>query len=429
MPLLAAILAAGYLIPAALTAANVRHLRAAAAGPLPPALAGRLDAGQLVRTVAYTASQARLGYWGHLIGALAAAGALFSGLLPWLAAWASALPLPGPLQGLAVLYVPLLLLALAGLPASLAEDFGIERRFGFSTITARTWALDQAKGLLIGAVLLGLLFCGFALFVSWFGPRWWLPAWGLVTAFSLLLSFVAPVWLAPLFNTFVPLKDEALRDKILALARRADFPLAGVFQMDASRRSTHDNAYFTGLGRTRRIVFYDTMVADYSHGEILAVMGHEIGHWKLRHILVSLLVSTAVSGAGLWLAARVINGEWIYGTLGLLDQFRRTGLQGPLLGAALFAASVLFSPTSLLLSPLAMWLSRRHEYQADAFSLRLLPDRAALRGALLKLGAKNLANPFPHPLYVAFHYSHPPLLARLAAIDAIPEPARNSDQR
>lgn len=428
MALLAAILVVGYLVPAALTAANLRQLRAAAAKPLPSALAGRLDAGQLGRTVAYTASHARLGYWGRLAGTLAAGAVLFSGLLPWLAARASALPLPGPLQGLVVLYVPLLLLAAAGLPASLAEDFGIERKFGFSTITARTWALDQAKGLVIGALLLGLLFCGFALFVSWFGRSWWLPAWGLATAFSLLLSFVAPVWLAPLFNTFVPLTDEALRDKILALAERADFPLAGVFQMDASRRSTHDNAYFTGLGKTRRIVFYDTMVASYSHEEILAVMGHEIGHWKLRHVLVSLLVSTAVSGAGLWLASLVIDGEWIYGALGLLDQFRRSGLQGPLLGAALFGASVLFSPASLLLSPLTMWLSRRHEYQADAFSLRLSPDRAALRGALLKLGAKNLANPFPHPLYVAFHYSHPPLLARLAAIDAL-EPEAEPQRR
>ncbi|MCU0607145.1 MAG: M48 family metallopeptidase [Candidatus Edwardsbacteria bacterium] len=419
MALLAAILVIGYLVPAALTAANVRHLRTAAAGPLPPALAGRLDPGQLRRTVEYTASHARLGYWGRLAGTVAAGAVLFSGLLPWLTARASVLPLPGPLQGLAVLYLPLLLLAVAGLPASLAEDFGIERRYGFSTITARTWALDQAKGLLIGAVLLGLLFCGFSLFVSWFGPRWWLPAWGLVTAVSLLLTFVAPVWLAPLFNKFVPLKDEALRDRILALAKQADFPLAGVFQMDASRRSTHDNAYFTGLGRTRRIVFYDTMVASYTHDEILAVMGHEIGHWKLRHVAVSLALSTAVSGAGLWLASQVINGEWVYATLGLLDQFRRSGLQGPLLGAALFAASVLFAPAGLLLSPLTMWLSRRHEYQADAFSLRLLPDRAALRGALLKLGAKNLANPFPHPLYVAFHYSHPPLLERLAAIDTL----------
>ena len=423
MTLIIAILAFNYLFSSLLSLLNVAHLRAWVKHPLPQALAPWFDQDKVRRTVDYTAAHTRLGYCSHLVGMLANCAILLSGLLPWLVRRAAGLPLPQALQGLIVLYVPLLLLFLAGLPASLAEDFGIEKRFGFSTITPGTWVADQLKGLLIGGLLLGLLFTGCSLFVQCCGTLWWLPAWALAVAVMVLMIFVAPVWLAPLFNKFVPLQDEVLRDKILALAKQAAFPLAGVYQMDASKRSTHDNAYFTGLGATRRIVFYDTMVANYTHDEILAVMGHEIGHWKMRHIASMLALSALVTGGALSLAALVLNGPWIYRVLGLADLHAARGLQGPLLGAALYLVSILFSPANLALAPLSSWLSRRHEYQSDAYAVRLRPNREAMRTALLKLNRKNLSNLFPHPLYVAFHYSHPPLLARLAAIDRLEIPS------
>ncbi|MDI6740100.1 MAG: M48 family metallopeptidase [Candidatus Edwardsbacteria bacterium] len=419
MWLIIAILIFNYLFSSLLTGMNVSYLRARILQPLPQALSGWFDEAKVRQMVDYTAAKAGLGYWSNLAAMMATAAVLITGLLPWIARAAAALPLHQSLQGLVVLYVPLLALFLAGLPASAAEDFGIEKKYGFSTITIRTWITDHVKSLLIGAVLLGLLFAGFAFFVQWLGSLWWLPAWGLVTAFSVLMIFIAPVWLAPLFNKFEPLKDEVLRDKILELAKKAKFPLAGVFQMDASKRSTHDNAYFTGLGRTRRIVFYDTMASHYTHDEILSVMGHEIGHWKLRHIAKRLVLSTLISGGGLYLSSLALDGDWIYRTLGLLDLYHRHGLQGPLLGAALFVVSILFSPANLILAPLAAWLSRRHEYQSDAYSVKLYPDPGVMRSALLKLNQKNLSNLFPHPLFVAFHYSHPPLLARLEAIDKI----------
>lgn len=419
MTLIISILIFNYVFSNFLAGLNIGHLRARIRQPLPVALAGWFDEAKIRRAAEYAADNTSLGYWSGLAATVATASVLLSGLLPWLARAASAVPAHHSLQGLVVLYVPLFLMSMAGLPASAAGEFGIEKRYGFSTITRRTWIVDHIKSLLIGAVLLGLLFAGFALFIQWFGPLWWLPAWGMVTAFSVLMLFIAPVWLAPLFNKFEPLKDAALRDKILSLAKQAEFPLAGVYQMDASKRSTHDNAYFTGMGKTRRIVFYDTMVANYSHEEILAVMGHEIGHWKLRHIASMLAVSVLISGAGLYLTSLALNGEWIYRALGLLDLYRQHGLQGPLLGAALFAAAILFSPANLALSPLSAWLSRRHEYQSDAYSVGLHPDPGAMRSALLKLNQKNLSNLFPHPLFVAFHYSHPPLLARLAAIDKL----------
>ncbi len=417
MAVLVLVLLLGYLLSCILSLINVRHLESMSHRGLPAALEGVLDEKGLATMVEYHRANAGLGIWGGAVSLAAALALLLSGFLPWLAGKLLATSLPLWVQGLAALFIPLFLLHLAGIPASLASSFGVERRFGFSTITPGTWVADQAKGLLVSGLLMGLLFAGLYLFIYWLGGWWWLPAWGLVSLFILLVTFIAPVLLAPLFNKFTPIADQELHDRIMELAKQARFSLAGVFQMDASRRSTHDNAYFTGLGSTRRIVFYDTMVRGYSHGELLAVLGHEIGHWKLGHIPKMLTISALVSGLVLLLTSRVLNGAWLYGAIGAADIYNKIGLSGPMVGLALLVASLLFSPLGLLLSPLTSWLSRRHEYQADAFSLRMHPEPEDLRSALRKLGGRNLSNLFPHPLYVAFHYSHPPLLARLRAID------------
>lgn len=419
----------GFLLSCALSLINVRHMESKSGRGLPAGLDGMLEVEKLAVMVEYNRANSRLGIWGGAVSLAAALALLLSGFLPWLAGRLLSTQLPAWVQGLAALFIPLFLLHLAGIPASLASAFGVEKRFGFSTITPRTWASDQAKSLLVSGLLMGLLFAGFYLFIRWLGGWWWLPAWALVMAFSVLLVFVAPVWLAPLFNKFQPLEDRELGEKIMDLARRASFPLAGVYQMDASRRSTHDNAYFTGLGATRRIVFYDTMVRGYSHGELLAVMGHEIGHWKLGHIPRMLAVSAVLSGLALFLTARVLQGPWLYRAMGIFDIYSKIGLSGPALGLALLVASMLFSPLGLMLSPLTSWLSRRHEYQADAFSLGLHPVPEDMKNALRKLGGRNLSNLFPHPLYVAFHYSHPPLLARLEAIDEIQTKLKYQDTK
>jgi STE24 endopeptidase len=417
MALILAVMSWGYFFSCALSLLNVRHMESRAAGGLPAGLRDWIEPERLVSMVAYNKANAWLGCWGGGLGLAVAAAILLTGLLPWLARELSETSWPLWLQGMAALFVPLLILHLSGLPASLASSFGIEKRFGFSTITPKIWAADQAKGLLVSGLLMGLLFFGFYIFIGWLGNRWWLPAWGLVAVFSLLIIFVAPVWLAPLFNKFAPVADQELKESILELAKKARFPLAGVFQMDASRRSTHDNAYFTGLGRTRRIVFYDTMLRSYRQGELLAVLGHEIGHWKLGHIPRMLAASVVFSGAALFLTALVLSSPWFYRAIGLYDIYSKIGLSGPVVGLALVVASMLFSPLGLLFSPLTTWLSRQHEYQADAFSLKLRPEPGDLKSALRRLGDRNLSNLFPHPWYVAFHYSHPPLLARLEAID------------
>lgn len=419
MILIIGILAFGYLVSSLLSGLNLRHLRANIDSPLPETIAGQFDQQMKLQMAEYTAAKTYLGYCSGLLSTTVVIFLLAGGIVTKLTLWADAMNVSPLLQGLAVMLILMLIGYLSGLPASLYSDFKLEKKYGFSTITVKTWLGDQVKGLLVSGILMGLLFSGFYLFINWLGNWWWLAAWGLVTGFSFLMIFLSPVVLMPLFNKFVPLEDEELKNKILDMARRADFPLAGVYQMDASKRSTHDNAFFTGMGKTRRIVFYDTMVKNYSHQELLSVMGHEIGHWKMKHIFKMIAAVSLLSGALLFAASRILSHPWIYNAIGLGELFGRIGFNGPLIGVALYVVSILLEPLNLLLSPLMNWQSRKYEYQSDAYALNLNPSASDMKGALIKLSRKNLSNLFPHPLYVIFHYSHPPLMARLKAIDEI----------
>jgi len=417
MILIIGILLFGFIVSGLLSGLNLSYLRASIKKGLPPEVSDLFDEQKVAQIARYTGDKTKLGYWSESLSTAVVIFLFAAGIVPQITRWADGLRIAPLLQGLAVMFVLLLIGYLFGIPASLYADFKLEKKYGFSTITPKTWIGDQIKSLLVSGILMGLLFSGFYLFINWLGSWWWLAAWGLVVIFSLLMIFIAPVLLMPLFNKFVPLEDEELKKKILEMARKADFPLAGVFQMDASKRSTHDNAFFTGMGKTRRIVFYDTMVKNYSHQELLSVMGHEIGHWKEKHVFKLISTVSVFSGILLFLASRILVHPWIYSAIGLGDIFGRIGFSGAIIGVALYVAAILFEPLNLLLSPFMNWLSRRYEYQSDAYSLKLNHSATDMKGALIKLSQKNLSNLFPHPLYVVFHYSHPPLLARLKAID------------
>jgi STE24 endopeptidase len=417
MILIIGILIFGYLASSLLSGLNLSYLRSSIKKGLPPEIAPLFDGQKVTRIADYTAAKTRFGYWSELVSTAVVIVIFTTGIVTRLTLWADSLKIPPLLQGLAVMLILLLLGYLFDLPSSVYSEFKLEKKYGFSTITARTWLGDQAKNLLVTGILTGLLFSGFYLFINWLGIWWWLAAWGLVMAFAFLMIFLSPVVLMPLFNKFVPLEDQELKNKILDMAQKADFPLAGVFQMDASKRSTHDNAFFTGMGKTRRIVFYDTMVKNYSHQELLSVMGHEIGHWKMKHIFKMMVTVSALSGLLLFLASRILSYPWIYDAVGVGELFKMTGLGGPLVGVALYVVAIMSGPLTFLIAPFFNWLSRLYEYQSDAYSLKLNNSAEDMKGALIKLSRKNLSNLFPHPLYVAFHYSHPPLLARLKAID------------
>lgn len=417
MYILIALLLAQFAIATALSILNLSHLKHAA-DALPQEWAERLDVSQFPKMIAYSTANSRLGHIARTADLAVILVILLSGMLPAIARWAASLALAPVWQGLIVLAIPGAITYLADLPWDLASQFGVERTFGFSTITLKTWLMDQVKSLLLSLILGTLLGGGLLMLIGALGNRWWLPAWIGLSLFQLLLTFIAPVLILPLFNKFEPLQDEELGEQILALARQASFPLGGVFQVDASLRSRHSNAYFTGLGKTRRIALFDTLIEQHPQHEILAILAHEIGHWKRGHILQGIVFGILASGAGIILSAALLDAPWLYAMLGLENLHAQLGASGPVAAVGLFLIGILVSPLGLLLAPIATWLSRKREYQADTYSLTLYDHPEALEQSLVRLAEKNLSNLFPHPLVVLYRYSHPPLIQRITAIRA-----------
>jgi STE24 endopeptidase len=386
-----------------------RSVRAGGAGgqAVPPALRGLAAPEAVARSRAYVQARLRLDLAAQAIEVVLLPALLFSGLLPaWdgrLAAWG----LNGPhrfaafLAGLAALFF------LAGLPFSLYRTFRIEVRFGFNRATPALWLADRAKGLALAAGLgLPFLYGAFA-FMARTGQAWWLGLFGFIAAAQAALLWLYPTVIAPWFNRFTPLAAGTLRERLEALAARAGFSLRGIFVVDASRRSGHSNAYFTGLLRPR-IVLFDTLVQSMSEDETLAVLAHEMGHYRARHMHRMLALNLAGMLLGLYLLSLLIAWPPV---------FHRFGFAEPSLHAGLALALLCGGAFTFWLQPAAAWLSRRHEYEADRYSVRLLALPDALKRALVRLSGENLANPDPHPWYSAYHYSHPTLPERLAAID------------
>jgi len=292
------------------------------------------------------------------------------------------------------------------LPLSIWRTFVIEERFGFNRTTPRVFALDLAKGLLLGGLITGPLTLGALWLVSRGGPRWWLLAWAGYVGVSLLLTWAYPVLIAPLFNRFRPLADQALETRIRALLDRTGFRSGGVLVMDGSRRSTHANAYFTGLGRRKQVVFFDTLREMLTPDEIEAVLAHELGHFKLRHVQTRILVHAATSLAGMALLAWCLDHAWFCEGLGVATPSAQAGL-------VLFALA--FPVFGFVLHPLLTAWSRRHEYQADAFAAENSSSEA-IAAALVKLCERNATTLTPDPLHSAFHDTHPPVPLRVARL-------------
>jgi len=290
------------------------------------------------------------------------------------------------------------------LPFDLYDTFGIENRYGFNTKTFRVWVMDLLKSLALSALLGGFLLWLLLSLMSEGGKFWWVWAWMLVGAFELLLLWLYPVILAPLFNKFEPVADTELVQRIAKLMERVGLKARGIFQMDASKRSRHTNAYFTGLGKSKRIVLFDTLLHSHTADEIEAVLAHEIGHWKKKHILKQLLVMELLSLTAFYVVAQLLNWPLLYRTFGFSEPVSYVGLL--LIGA-------LFSPLGYFVQPLGSAFSRKFEREADDYALGLIPSGEPLVQAFKRLAADNLANLTPHPLYAWFYYSHPPLVERI----------------
>ena len=392
---------------------NQRHVRAHA-DELPPAFGDIVDERTYRRSVDYTLAESRFGEVVTLFDTVLLMTLLFSGVLPWafekftadfgMSVWAMA----------GFLFAIGFALSILSLPFAWYAQFKLEERFGFNTTTLKTWVLDRVKGFLL-AVLLGFPLLAFVLkLIEWTGPNWWIWAAVLVIAFQLLLMLIAPAVIMPLFNKFTPLPEgSTLRERLFALAQRTHFPTRSIEVMDGSKRSHHSNAFFTGFGRFRKIVLFDTLVAQLAEPELESVLSHEIGHYKKRHVLKSLAVSIAGVFVGFAALAWLARQQWFYQGFGFKYH---AGLAAANIVPAMLLFALLAGTISFWFSPLVHMWSRRFEYEADAFARATMGDAQPLVQALRKLTEKNLGNLTPHPLYSSFYYSHPTLLERERAL-------------
>ncbi len=381
----------------------------AAAGEVPAPFREFIDEATYDKSVAYTLAKGRFGMWEIAFNAAVLAAVILSGFLPWIwgvfegvwgsGVWADAL----------TLFAIGIVLSLPGIPLEYYEQFKLEERFGFNRSTLGLWLTDKIKGLIIGAVL-GIPLLALILWLVGLSPLWWLWAFVVVFVFQLVMVVVYPTVIMPLFNKFEELKSGELKDRLFALAARTGFKARTILVMDGSKRSAHSNAFFTGFGRFRRIVLFDTLMEQLDERQLEAVLAHEIGHYKLGHIPRILLVAAG----GLFLAFAAIG--WLAASPWFVEAFGFAYEAGRV-APALLLFSLLSGLVTFWFSPLSNILSRKHEYEADAFARDAMEkDPAPLIGALRKLSEKNLSNLTPAPVYSRFYYSHPTLLERETAL-------------
>ena len=384
---------------------NARNLRRYR-GEVPGAFRGIIDENELEKMDRYTIDKTNLSYVETVIYRAIFLFVILSGLLPWLAdvlvhvyfLWA----------GLIFFAVPGLIGAVADLPFEYYHLFSIEEKHGFNTLTRKTWLTDLFKSLLItvfiGIFLLSLLL----LMIQYAGGSWWAWAWLIFFGFQILMTIIYPTVIAPIFNKFIPLEDGELSEGIRCLAEKEGFAIKGVFQMDAAKRSRHTNAYLSGFGKTKRIVLFDTLLEAHDDDEILAVLAHEIGHSKRNHIKKQLFIMGLFSLILFYLISKMISWAPMYHAFGFSGMPNYAGL---------FLVAVLWEPLGFFLSPVAMAVSRRFEREADRVAFNAMETAQPLVRALKKMAKDNLSNLRPHPLYVRFNHSHPPLLERIRTLE------------
>ena len=408
---LAVLLVANLLTKLWLSGRQVRHV-AQHRAQVPEAFAHTISLEAHQKAADYTLAKARVGVMDLGLDAITLmAWTLLGGLdllnqvtLDWLG--------EGMGQQIVLVVSFILVGGLIGLPLSLYQTFGIEQRFGFNNTTPKLWMSDMLKGLLVGMVL-GLPILWLVLWLMQAGGSlWWLYTWAALVAYQLFVMWIAPNVIMPLFNKFTPLEDATLKERVTALMTRSGFTAKGFFVMDGSRRSAHSNAFFTGFGAAKRVVFFDTLLAKLNGDEMEAVLAHELGHFKHRHILKMMATSFATSLAGLALLGWVSQQVWFYTGLGVMPN-----LNGNNSALALLLFMLVLPLFTFFVSPVSARRSRKFEFEADAYAVAN-SNGQALSSALLKLYQDNASTLTPDPWYVAFYYSHPPASQRLARMAA-----------
>ena len=418
-----AVLLASVLVKLWLASRQARTV-AAHRGAVPAQFASVIGLPAHQRAADYTQVKLRLGMLETALAAAILLGWTLLGGLDWLNGWLLDWLGPRPLlQPLALLIAFAVINALIDLPVSLYQTFVVEQRFGFNKMTAALWLTDLFKSTLV-SIVIGVPLAALVLWLmAATGAWWWLWTWGLWMGFSLAVLVVYPTVIAPLFNKFQPLHDESLKERVTALMARCGFAAKGLFVMDGSRRSAHANAYFTGFGAAKRVVFFDTLLEQLSPPEVEAVLAHELGHFKHKHILKRIAGLFAFSLAGLALLGWLAQQGWFYTGLGVAPHLPASmGGQVPNHALALLLFMLVVPVFAFFLSPLMARLSRQHEFEADAYAAAQASAQD-LSNALLKLYKDNASTLTPDPLYVRFYYSHPPASERIARMGAHVQPA------
>ena len=375
---------------------------------LPEQLRGICPEEDYKKSQLYHRDKQKLSFWSSTLNIVVILAMLIFGGFALVDTWAKEIVGDNPIW-IAVVFFMIIGAAsiIIDIPFDYYDTFVIEKRYGFNTMTVKMFIIDQLKSLLLSAII------GLPLFylITWLyykiGQPFWLYAWGVLTLFSLFFSFFYSELIVPIFNKQTPLEEGSLRTKIEDFANRVGFALDNIFVIDGSKRSTKSNAYFTGFGSKKRIVLYDTLMNDFSDDEIVAILGHEIGHYKKRHIIWSMITSILINGLTLFIFSRVVDSQAIADAMGVVKASFHIGI---------IAFAILYSPLSLVIDLISNYISRKNEYAADKFSAENYNPHF-LADALKKLSIKNLSNMLPHPAYIFFHYSHPSLLQRLSRLE------------
>ncbi len=387
---------------------GTRHMRHVAAhrGAVPAEFTGQINLESHQRAADYTCAKTRLALASGALEVALALGLTFGGGLEWLhQASASLLP-DGIARGLTLIVLTVVVMTLAELPFSLYSTFRVEARFGFNKMTPALFWKDFFKGLLVGAAF-GLPLAAAVLWLmTQMGEYWWLYTWFTWMGFNILLLAIYPLWIAPLFNKFTPMDNPAVKERVDSLLARCGFKVKGLMVMDGSIRSSHGNAYFTGFGKTKRIVFFDTLLERLNPTEVEAVLAHELGHFKLKHVVKRIAWTFAASFFFLWLLGAVMDQPWFYAGLNVTT---------PSTAMALLLFFLVIPNFTFLLQPLLAMYSRKHEFEADHYAAQHA-SAADLVSALTKLYKDNASTLTPDPLHSMFYDSHPPALARISRL-------------
>ena len=405
------ILIGDYALGLVVDALNVKHLKT----DLPGAFSGYYDGEKYRKSQQYLKENTRFELITGSISTPAVIAFILLGGFNWVDQWSRSFHWGPIVTGLIFAAILLFGSQILSLPFSIYGTFVIEEKYGFNKTKPGTFVLDILKGWLLAIIIGAPVFSAILWFFEKTGPMAWAYCWGALTAIQVFLMFIAPVVIMPIFNKFVPLEEGELKSAIEDYAKKQQFKMKGVFSMDGSKRSTKSNAFFTGFGRFRRIVLFDTLISKHTTEELVSILAHEMGHYKKKHILKSIIISILSTGLMFYILSIFMNNPALFAAF----QMEHISIY-----AGLFFFGFLYAPIDMILSIFGNMLSRHHEYEADAWAVRTYQRPQSMIAALKKLSVDNLSNLTPHPLKVFLSYSHPPVLERIRAIQGFRRSAR-----